>query len=503
MRGIGRRFAAAAACAALLGGTTSLAGASPAGAAEWSSAQLPGLAGKLFLLNVSCPSSSLCVATGSQNVIASSTNPDGGAGAWHVVYAGEGPYFSPYGPVISNRQVQGVSCPTTQLCVAVTTLGQIYSTRDPTGPGSGWKVVEVPGESGNTHLYGVSCPNASLCVAVSGRRSNRGKVFTSTDPTGGAEAWKVTDLGDSFDFRAVSCTSATLCVAAGANGEIVASTDPTGGLTAWSSIGTPAGQLLLQSISCPSGLCLTGNGAGSLLTSSNPLQLSSWSQRSDGGSVQVTGASCPSSSACIAVDVNGHIYASTNPTGGASAWSSTVVAPYSPEAEEFNPENPNGLFGASCPSPSFCVVVGSGGRIFTSSNPFAPPADPGGGVRGGNGSKRHGPRRPKTTIAKLILPRPRALEKLGHGWATIRFYANGPVRRFECRLGHRRFGRCRSPWRFQVGGQGVYAVRVRAVGSTGLRGAPALKRFFTGKRCERRRHGCFGGGGELPPKRHR
>lgn len=95
---------------------------------QWKTAKLPGLAGELFLLSVSCPSSSLCVATGTQNLIASSTNPSGDAGAWDVLYAGDGFYNSPFGPVISSRQVQGVSCPTTRLCVAVTTLGQIYST---------------------------------------------------------------------------------------------------------------------------------------------------------------------------------------------------------------------------------------------------------------------------------------------------------------------------------------------------------------------------------------
>ncbi len=81
----------------------------------------------------------------------------------------------------------------------------------------------------------------------------------------------------------------------------------------------------------------------------------------------------------------------------------------------------------------------------------------------------------------------------------VRFFANGPVRRFECRINHRRFHSCRSPKRFRVGKKGTYAIRIRAVGKTGLRGRATVKRFFTGKRCIRRR--CFAPAGELPLKR--
>jgi hypothetical protein len=505
MRGIGRLIAATAVCAVALGGMAASTEAASSGGAEWTVAKLPGLAGSLFLLNVSCPSESLCVATGSQNVIASSTNPTGGVGAWKVVYAGEGTdEIGPSGPVGPVRQIQGVSCPTTHLCVAVTALGQIYATTNPTGPASSWNVTEVPSEGGNTHLYGVSCPTASLCVAVSGRRANRGKVFTSTNPTGGPETWHPTDLGDSYDFRAVSCSSPNLCVAAGANGELVASTDPTGGLSAWSNIGTPGGSGSLQTISCVPGLCLSGNNEGNLLTSTSPRQASSWRQRNGGGSVLVTGTSCPSSSACIAVDNNGHVSTSTTPTGGASAWTSTAVAPYSPETEEFDPEHPNGLFGASCPSGSFCTVVGSGGQIYTSTNPFAPPPAPTKNTTGESKKRLHGPKRPTVTIGKFVLPSPRELrERRAH--VQVRFHANGTIRRFECKIDRRRFLPCRSPERFRVekdiSGFRIYDFRVRAVGMTGLRGPIAVKRFWTGERCTR--HYCLNGGGELPPKPRR
>ena len=42
-------------------------------------------------------------------------------------------------------------------------------------------------------LYGVSCPSSGLCVAV----DRAGNVVTSTNPTGGAAAWTVTDVDGS------------------------------------------------------------------------------------------------------------------------------------------------------------------------------------------------------------------------------------------------------------------------------------------------------------------
>src|SRR5690242_21789868 len=96
--------------------------AHPAGAsAEWHPAQLPGIAGKSYLLSVSCPSRSLCVASGTNNLIATSTDPLNGASSWNPVYAGEGRWDnSENWPTqeISGLQIESISCPSTQLCVA-------------------------------------------------------------------------------------------------------------------------------------------------------------------------------------------------------------------------------------------------------------------------------------------------------------------------------------------------------------------------------------------------
>jgi hypothetical protein len=468
-------------------------------AAGWTTTQLPGLAGELFLLNVSCPSASFCVATGTQNLIASSTDPSGGPGAWKVVYAGEGPYEGASGPVISSRQVQGVSCPTTRLCVAVTTLGQIYASTDPTGPASAWSVAEISPQGRNTHLYGVSCPSESLCVAVSGRRANSGEVFTSTDPTGGAASWQEADLGEQFDLRAVSCSSTDFCVAAGAAGELLASGNPTGGPGAWSLVGSPAGPGILQSISCVPGVCLTGNTGGNLLAAAQPSTLSSWRVGNGGSSVQVTGSSCPSAEACLAVDSNGDVIVSTEPTASDPHWSATNLRPYTTEAETPGSEDANGLFGASCPTTSFCALVGSRGAILTSPDPFArSESQPAAGEGGSSKAPQVRRKRPRATIARLHFHIP------GHAGFTVprradmrlRFYAKGPVRRFECRLDHRAFRGCHSPARYRGIGRGLHRIAVRAVGFTGLRGPVTSRPFWVGELCHR--GACLTGAGELP-----
>src|SRR4029453_10415951 len=67
--------------------------------------------------------------------------------------------------------------------------------------------------------------------------------------------------------------------------------------------------------------------------------------------------SCPSPSLCVAVDGDGNVVSSTQPTASASAWKVTRV-----------PGRPR--FGhISCPSRSLCVAVGANGVVATSRHP--------------------------------------------------------------------------------------------------------------------------------------
>jgi hypothetical protein len=72
---------------------------------------------------------------------------------------------------------------------------------------------------------------------------------------------------------------------------------------------------------------------------------------------QLKGVSCPSSGLCVAVDQSGNVVTSSNPTGGAAAWTVTHVDGF------------NSLSGVSCPSSGLCVAVDQSGNVVTSSNP--------------------------------------------------------------------------------------------------------------------------------------
>jgi hypothetical protein len=373
--------------------------------------------------------------------------------------------------------LQAVSCASESLCALTTYDGWIFVSADPAGGTGAWHAVNVNSkeQKGATHLISISCPSPSFCAAVSGgsNNANAGRVVTSTSPIGAQ--WQTAQLGSQLDLRSISCGTPSLCVAAARGGRLFASTEPTGGAGAWTPVATPVGAGDLEGASCFSTLlCAVGNLTGNILTTTNPAAggASTWSAANAGGSVQITGISCPAADACLAVDNNGDVTTSTDPTGGAGTWQFENLLPFIPSGspDEVFPAKANALFGASCASTSLCALVGTESRIFTSTDPFSPPG-PAAGHR-----RRRAPRRPRTRIVfaekfwKLTRTRRR------HVRAHFRFFSRTRHRGFECRPDNRPYRRCRSPLRYWVE-PGRHILRVRAIGPTGLHGPPAVQRF--------------------------
>jgi hypothetical protein len=102
---------------------------------------------------------------------------------------------------------------------------------------------------------------------------------------------------------------------------------------------------------------------GDVLTSTDPTGgASAWTKTTiDQGNVPLA-VSCPSVSLCVAVDYPGNVLTSTHPTGGASAWTKATIDPGAPY-------QPVGLDAVSCPSVSLCVASDSNGNILTSIAP--------------------------------------------------------------------------------------------------------------------------------------
>ena len=230
------------------------------------------------ILSVSCPSVALCVAGDNAGKVLTSTDPTGGLGAWTGSDVDPNP-----DPPISEPYLYGVSCPAVSLCVAVDYAGNVVVSKAPTaGARARWAVAHLAGAGS---FNGVSCPSVALCVAV----DTSGDVATTSDPVGRASAWKVQQVDSAtFDcdekvpcaasFDGVSCASASLCVAVDDAGDVVTSTDPTGGPSAWRVTNVAPGTAnpfpggIYAAVSCPSrSLCAAvENMADEVITSTNP-----------------------------------------------------------------------------------------------------------------------------------------------------------------------------------------------------------------------------------------
>lgn len=437
-----------------------------AAASTWDVAQLNAGGTRAHLYGMACPSLTTCVAVGGNGTIATSADPTGGAGAWTVIRpAGDGheEEFKP-GSSFGGAQLKDVDCPSSGLCVAASFDGRIYSSTDPTGGAPYWKAIELtPPKTPRIHMLGISCPSPTFCAAA----AYGGKIVYSTDPTGEAGDWHLLQLSEPHDFRAISCASPSLCVAVDLEGEIVATTDPTAGPAAWSTIGAPGGPERLSAIDCPSeSLCVTGN-AGQILTSTAPASgAGSWKAVSAGTGIPITGISCPTTTTCAAVDQNADVLVSDEPLGGAGAWSFKNVISFAAGSE--GDIDGNGMFGFSCFSSGLCAGAGSNYQVITSTDPFAPDPIKAGGKRG------KGPRVLITFHpAKRISPRKGGVE------VTFRFRAIGRAAGFRCKTGGRLYRPCRSPFRYRTGG-GAHRFKVRALGVGGQKGPPAAFHFRIG-----------------------
>jgi hypothetical protein len=458
---------------------------SAAQASSWSVTRLSDdeISGPLFAM--SCPTTGLCLAGGSGNLIASSTNPTGGRAAWKVVHPGgaqEVPTGTPFGGPASaastspSEQIRGISCPSTGLCVAASFQGKLLVSQNPTGDVGAWNVTWLePEKAPHVHLTGVSCPTTGLCVAV----AYAGQIAYSTNPAGGSPAWTVVKLETPYDLRGISCASASLCVAVDNEGHLVSSTEPTGPASAWHLVGSPVGEQSLNGVSCPSPLlCVTGS-AGEMISSTNPAGgLAGWRPVAAGTGLPVKGVSCPTTSACAAVDDNADVIVSTEPTGGPGAWSFKNVISV---AEGAASEAFNGMFAISCPSTRLCAAAGSNEQIIVSANPFAPDPQPAATKRG---------KRPRVVIRRH--PAKRIDPRKGGTPVLFGFHAIGRAKGFQCKLGGR-YRTCKSPVHYRLG-KGKHTFRVRAIGAGGLKGPAATFHFRIGAVTEQ---GPFG---SCPPE---
>jgi len=234
----------------------------------------------------------------------------------------------------------------------------------------------APGGVDPAPIDGLACPTASLCVAV----DRAGSVLWSTDPAGGPRRWRLADVDGANELTGVSCPSAGLCVAVDAAGDVITSQEPAGGASAWATARIDAsttenntdnaGAVLIRGVSCPStALCVGVDAAGNAVVSTDPtggaaawttIHVDTNSSYHCGGAglacqPPLVGISCPSVARCVAVDFSGNVLSTTTPT---------AVAPWASAPTDRG--RLSSLWGVSCPVSGFCATVdGTAGRVIT------------------------------------------------------------------------------------------------------------------------------------------
>jgi hypothetical protein len=295
------------------------------------------------LTSISCPTSTLCEAVGS--------NALNGEGVVVTVTKG-----SPGAPHLVNgtKSLLAVSCPTSSTCEAA-------------GVGGGHGVV-VPITSGNpgtpqvvqdvTTLQAISCSSTSECLA-GGRSPDSGVVFTGTDVHG---------VFGTTSVNAVSCPGADCSsVASTSNGKYNDVLVPVSAGIPGNFRAVPPGTSTFSAITCPtaSNCVVVGRGVHDVKGKNTPeavvLAVNSGKPGrlvgvTDSATLLLQAVACgPGSSACVAVGTNGSA-ANAAPahgvflsvSGGVPGSLQSVAAPVA-------------LDGIACPTASTCEAVGNAG----------------------------------------------------------------------------------------------------------------------------------------------
>jgi hypothetical protein len=247
-----------------------------------------------------------------------------------------------------------VSCTSTTFCEATGSWTDEFGNSSPLAEvwnGSSWTAQSVPSPAGEViqDLSHVSCTAATFCEAIGGSPLYAVMWDGAT--------W--TDQAMPGSVGAVSCVSATYCVAVGSAG-------PTGSAvwdgTSWAAVPAPAG-VGLDAVSCPSAtFCEAVGGSSTAVAAAETWDGTSWAVQpipSPTG-VAITdldAVSCASADACEAggdfeiTEQNQVVQAFAEGWDGASWVMQDAARPAGATTNE--------LTGVSCVSARFCEAVGN------------------------------------------------------------------------------------------------------------------------------------------------
>ena len=132
-----------------------------------------------------------------------------------------------------------------------------------------------------------------------------GNALTSSNPSGGQNAWSILPIDNGFTDSSIACPSRRLCVDANGYGaSLLISTDPTS-RSSWTTNQMPS-QFGVSNARCPLlTLCYAADDSQTLI-SSTPATAGSWTLESIGAG-GIAGLSCPAAAECIALDASGKL----------------------------------------------------------------------------------------------------------------------------------------------------------------------------------------------------
>ena len=168
---------------------------------------------------------------------------------------------------VDVRPTDGYLLPSTRLCIAVDNRGDGEESTDPAGGAGAWKTITI--DHGNP-LYAISCPSAGLCLATAVQNGTSLFALSSTRPHqrdgNGGGPTSQTSLTWEHPSAGVSCPSAHFCVLADNMGNVYGSRRPTSHAWGTSKLRTQQ----FDAISCAStSLCVAVDDLGDAFVLTN------------------------------------------------------------------------------------------------------------------------------------------------------------------------------------------------------------------------------------------
>ncbi|MHB1569237.1 MAG: hypothetical protein ACYC0H_08535, partial [Solirubrobacteraceae bacterium] len=221
----------------------------------------------------------------------------------------------------------------------------------------------------------LTCESKAFCLATGTDEFYRAApwALTGTDLTSASPAWSPsggtgtgTSLNPDIPVQAGYCSSPTFCVTVGSSGGTesygfssnAAAVSPT-----WTTAQAyPSGDAQpgsLSAVTCVgTSLCLAVDNQGDILTTADPSTGQPWTVQAAGTpTTQFQAIACTPSGACLAVDTQGDLYSDPDTLHDPAAWSQATIDPG------------NSLTSVACPSDSLCLATDASGNLLTSSDP--------------------------------------------------------------------------------------------------------------------------------------